>query len=121
MSLWEYIGGMARAATTSDPFNAIAEPRRREIFALLCEGEMAVNELVASLGWDQPSISKHLRVLREVELVTVRREGRRRIYGARPEALAPVAEWVARFEEFWDRQLAGIRRDAEKRNGGKNP
>ena len=105
---------MARLATTSDVYNAIAEPRRRAIFALLCEAERAVNDVVAELAMDQPSVSKHLRVLREVDLVSVRRDGRQRFYAAKPESLRPVHDWVAQFEKFWDDQLDSIQRRAER-------
>ena len=106
---------MARAATTSDVYNAIAEPRRRAIFELLCEAERAVNEVVVELGMDQPSVSKHLRVLREVDLVTMRRDGRQRIYAANPAALRRVHEWVSQFERMWNRQLDRIKASAEKK------
>ncbi len=106
---------MPRAATTSDAFNAIAEPRRRAIFELLCETDRAVNEMVQILGFDQPSVSKHLGVLREVELVRVRRRGRHRIYSANPEALEPVAAWIKRLEQFWDHHLNQIKVTAERR------
>jgi len=104
---------MARAATTSDVYNAIAEPRRRAIFELVADGEIAVSEVVESLGFDQPSVSKHLRVLREVNLVTVRKEGRRRMYSANPKALQTVHAWVGRFERLWNHQLDAIQRRAE--------
>ena len=109
---------MPRAATTSDVFNAIAEPRRRAIFELLCESDRVVGDVADALGLDQPSVSKHLRVLREVELVAVTREGRHRVYSARPEALAPVATWVNRWEKLWDDQLRRIRDAAERRARG---
>lgn len=105
---------MARAATTSDVYNAIAEPRRRAIFELLCEAERAVNEVVVALDIDQPSVSKHLRVLREVELVAVRREGQKRIYSANPAALRPIGVWVKQFERYWERQLDQIKERAER-------
>ena len=105
---------MARAATTSDVYNAIAEPTRRAIFELLCEAERAVNDVVLELDMDQPSVSKHLRVLREVDLVDVRREGRRRIYSAKPAALQPVGTWVKKFERYWERQLDQIKERAER-------
>lgn len=104
---------MPRAATTSDPFNAIAEGRRREILDLLAEGERPVGELVESLGVAQPQISKHLRVLREVGLVDVRDAGRLRYYRLNAERLRPVHDWVRTFERFWDHQLARVKERAE--------
>ena len=113
MSIKEYIGAMPRAAPTSDVYNAIAEPSRRAILELVSEDERAVNELVAELGVDQPSMSKHLRVLRDVDLVTVRRDGRRRLYSANARALRPVHRWVRRFERLWNQQLDAIQARAE--------
>ena len=115
MLISEYISDMARAATTSDVYNAIAEPRRRAIFQLLCEAERAVNEVVAELAMDQPSVSKHLRVLREVDLVTVRRDGRLRYYRGNAKALEPIHAWVAQFERYWSGQLDRIKARAEKK------
>jgi DNA-binding transcriptional ArsR family regulator len=92
---------MARAATTTDAFNAVAEPRRRQILDLLAEGERPVNDLVERLGLAQPQVSKHLRVLREVGLVDVRDEGRRRFYRLNGEPLKPIHDWVGAFEEAW--------------------
>src|SRR4051794_14451838 len=93
---------MARAATTSDAFNAIAEPQRRAILTLLRGGERPVTELAQDLGMSQPQASKHLRVLREVELVRVREAGKQRVYGLDARGLRPVHEWVGGFEEFWN-------------------
>ena len=93
---------MARAATTTDAFNAVAEPRRRQILDLLADGEWPVNDLVARLGLGQPQVSKHLRVLREVGLVSVRDEGRRRLYRLNGTALKPVHDWVKDFERTWN-------------------
>lgn len=93
---------MARAATTSDAFNAIAEPQRREILVLLRGGEQPVTELARDLGMSQPQASKHLRVLREVGLVQVREAGRQRLYGLDARGLRPVHEWVGGFENFWN-------------------
>jgi DNA-binding transcriptional ArsR family regulator len=93
---------MARAATTSDAFNAIAEPQRREILMLLQGGERPVNELARDLGMSQPQASKHLRVLREVGLVRVREAGKQRLYGLDARGLRPVHEWVGGFERFWN-------------------
>ncbi|TCC54404.1 ArsR family transcriptional regulator [Kribbella pittospori] len=92
---------MARAATTSDAFNAIAEPRRREILVLLRSSERPVTDLARDLGMTQPQASKHLRVLREVGLVRVRGEGKQRLYGLDARGLRPVHEWVGGFERFW--------------------
>jgi DNA-binding transcriptional ArsR family regulator len=95
------IGIMARAATTSDVFNAIAEPQRRRILTLLRSGERAVTELAEELGMSQPGASKHLRVLREVGLVRDRQAGRRRLYGLDARGLRPVHEWSGGFENYW--------------------
>lgn len=92
---------MARAATTTDAFNAVAEPRRREILDALARGESTVNALVEHLGVAQPVVSKHLRVLREVGLVQVRDEGRQRIYRLDPEPLRAVFDWVKDYERLW--------------------
>src|SRR4051794_22056362 len=93
---------MARAATTADAFNAVAEPRRRQILEALAGDERSVNDLVVHLRLAQPQVSKHLRVLREVGLVRVRDEGRRRIYAIDGEALKPIHDWVRRFEQTWE-------------------
>lgn len=92
---------MARAATTSDAFNAIAEPQRRDILELLKQGERPVLELAQELGITQPSASKHLRVLREVQLVQVRDVGKQRYYGLDARGLRPIHEWAGGFAEFW--------------------
>ncbi|WP_433796580.1 ArsR/SmtB family transcription factor [Actinoplanes sp. CA-252034] len=92
---------MARAATTSDAFNAIAEPQRRDILVLLRAGEWPVTDLARQLGMSQPRASKHLRVLREVGLVRVREAGKQRLYGLDARALQPVHEWLGGFERFW--------------------
>lgn len=92
---------MARAATTTDAFNAVAEPRRREILDLLARGERPVNDLVALLGLAQPLVSKHLRVLREVGLVEVREEGRQRMYRLNGHPLKPIFDWVKGYEQMW--------------------
>jgi DNA-binding transcriptional ArsR family regulator len=93
---------MARAATTTDAFNAVAEPRRRQILDLLADGERPVNDLVERLELGQPQVSKHLRVLREVGLVQVREDGRRRLYRLDGRALRPVHDWVKEFERTWN-------------------
>ena len=97
--------GVARAATTSDAFNAIAEPRRREILDLLAQQELSVGDLVERLGLAQPQVSKHLTVLRTVGMVDVRDEGRRRVYRLNGTALRPVHEWVSRFEQTWNERF----------------
>jgi DNA-binding transcriptional ArsR family regulator len=96
---------MARAATTSDVFNAIAEPQRREILALLRTGERPVTELAQALGMTQPGASKHLRVLREVGLVRVRGAGKQRLYCLDARGLRPIHEWVGGFEQFWNQSF----------------
>ena len=92
---------MARAATTTDAFNAVAEPRRREILDLVAGGERPVGELVELLGLAQPQVSKHLRVLREVGAVSVRNDGRQRLYRLNGQALKPIHDWVRSFEQTW--------------------
>jgi DNA-binding transcriptional ArsR family regulator len=92
---------MARAATTADAFNAVAEPRRRQILDVLAAGERPVNELVRVLGLAQPQVSKHLRVLREVGAVEVRDEGRQRLYRVNGRALKPIHDWVKSYERTW--------------------
>lgn len=99
---------MARASTTTDAFNAIAEPRRREILDLLGEGERPVNELVAHLGVAQPQVSKHLRVLREVGLVEVRDRGRQRLYRLNSEPLRTIYDWVRAYEGNWNERLDAL-------------
>ena len=99
---------MARAATTADAFNAVAEPRRREILDALAGGERAVNELVDELGLAQPQVSKHLRVLREVGAVQVRDEGRRRLYRLNGHALKPIHDWVKSYERLWSERFEGL-------------
>ena len=92
---------MPRAATTADAFNAVAEPRRRQILDVLAGGERPVNDLAASLRLAQPQVSKHLRVLREVGAVDVREEGRQRLYRLNGRALKPIHDWVKDYERFW--------------------
>lgn len=99
---------MARAATTSDVFNAIAEPRRREILTLLRTGERPVTELSQQLGMSQPGASKHLRVLREVGLVRDRKAGKQRVYGLDARGLRKVHEWTGGFEQFWNESFARL-------------
>jgi|GEM_PF-310205 len=106
---------MARAATTSDAFNAVAEPCRRQILHYLAGRERPVGDIVARLRIEQPSVSKHLRVLRDVGLVHVRRDGRQKLYRTSPEAIRPVHEWASQFERFWEHQLDRIKRQAEEK------
>jgi DNA-binding transcriptional ArsR family regulator len=104
---------MARATTTSDAFNAVAEPRRREILSYLAGAERPVGEIVAALGLEQPSISKHLRVLREVGLVRMRCHGRQKLYRTNAEAIRPLHDWAATFERYWQHQLNRVKERAE--------
>jgi DNA-binding transcriptional ArsR family regulator len=96
---------MARAATTADAFNAVAEPRRRQILDVLAGGERPVNDLVAVLGLAQPQVSKHLRVLREVGVVDVREDGRQRLYRVNGRALKPIHDWVQGYERLWSERF----------------
>ncbi len=113
---------MARAATTSDAFNAVAEPQRRRILVLLKGRERSVNELAGALRVSQPRVSKHLRVLREVGLVSVREAGQQRLYRLDARGLKPIHEWVGGFEEFWsqsfDRLDAYVKRLQQRDGGG---
>jgi DNA-binding transcriptional ArsR family regulator len=104
---------MARASTTSDAFNAIAEPRRREILSYLAANERPVGEIVTALGLEQPSVSKHLRVLRDVGLVRMRCQGRQKLYRTNAEAIRPLHEWAAAFERYWQHQLNRVKERAE--------
>ena len=115
---------MARAATTTDAFNAVAEPRRRQILDLLAHGERPVNDIVQLLGLAQPQASKHLRVLRQVGLVAVREQGRQRVYRLNGRPLKPIHDWVKDFEQTWserfdamDDVLEDLKRE-EERDGG---
>jgi DNA-binding transcriptional ArsR family regulator len=96
---------VARAATTTDVFNAVAEPRRRQILDVLVRGERPVNDLVEALGLAQPQVSKHLRVLREVGAVDVRDDGRRRLYRLNGQALKPIHDWVKGYEHMWNERF----------------
>jgi DNA-binding transcriptional ArsR family regulator len=102
------IARMARAATTADAFNAVAEPRRRQILDALAGGERPVNDLVRTLGLAQPQVSKHLRVLREVGAVDVRGEGRQRLYRVNGRALKPIHDWVKDYEQTWSDRFAEL-------------
>lgn len=106
---------MARAATTSDVFNAVAEPRRRAILTYLAVGERTVGEVVDRLELGQPSVSKHLRVLRKVGLVDVRRDGRHVLYRTNASGLRPVHDWTKRFEHLWQSQLRRVKERAERK------
>jgi DNA-binding transcriptional ArsR family regulator len=107
---------MARAATASDAFNAVAEPRRREILRYLVQEERAVGDIVVGLGIEQPSVSKHLKVLRQVGLVRVRRNGRHMFYRTNAEAIRPMHEWTKTFERFWQYQLTRVKERAEAKS-----
>ena len=107
---------MARAATTSDAFNAIAEPKRREIIGLLADGgTLTVSEIVERLNLAQPAVSKHLGVLREVGLVSVDRQGQHRLYRLNAQELKAVHDWVKTFEKFWTNQIDRIKERAERK------
>jgi DNA-binding transcriptional ArsR family regulator len=105
---------MPRATTTSDAFNAVAEPRRRDILDYLAPRERAVGDIVEALGLAQPSVSKHLRVLRDVGLVETRRDGRRIFYRTNADGIRPLHEWTRRFERYWRNQLGRIKERAER-------
>jgi DNA-binding transcriptional ArsR family regulator len=105
MPIWVYDAPIARAATTADAFNAVAEPRRRQILDALVGGERPVNDLVRLLGLAQPQVSKHLRVLREVGAVDVRDEGRQRLYRLNGHALKPIHDWVKSYESTWSERF----------------
>jgi DNA-binding transcriptional ArsR family regulator len=106
---------MARAATTTDVFNALAEPRRREILTLLADAEKPVGEIVIATGADQPSVSKHLKVLRKVGLVRVRRSGRHKFYRANADGIRPLYDFSKTFERYWSHQLLRVKERAEAR------
>jgi DNA-binding transcriptional ArsR family regulator len=111
---------MARAATNADAFNAVAEPRRRQILDVLSGGELPVNDVVQRLGLSQPQVSKHLRVLREVGAVDVREDGRQRFYRLNGEALRPIHDWVKAYEQTWSERfdlLDGVLEEIEKEEG----
>jgi DNA-binding transcriptional ArsR family regulator len=105
---------MPRAATTSDAFNAIAEPRRRDILTYLSARERPVGDIVEALSLPQPSVSKHLRVLRDVGLVDVRRDGRQIFYRTNAHGIRPLHEWTGLFERYWQNQLTRIKERAER-------
>jgi DNA-binding transcriptional ArsR family regulator len=107
---------MARASTTSDAFNAVAEPRRRDILNYLALQERSVSEIVDAMSLQQPSISKHLRVLKDVGLVKARREGRQMLYQVNAGAIRPLHEWTSTFERLWKHQLLRIKERAEAKS-----
>ncbi len=108
MPIWIYISAMARAPTTTDAFNAVAEPRRRQILDVLASGERPVNDLVVQLGLGQPQVSKHLRVLRQVGLVSVRGEGRQRLYRLNGRPLKPIHDWIKNYERSWNQRFEAL-------------
>src|SRR5471030_3005430 len=110
---------MARAATTSDVFNAVAETRRRDILNYVAMQERSVTEIVDAMGQEQPSVSKHLKVLKGVGLVEVRREGRQMFYKVNATAIRPLHEWTSTFERLWKHQLLRIKERAESSNAQK--
>lgn len=114
MLIWESILHiMPRAATTSDIFNAVAEPRRREILAYLAPRELPVSDIVTGLQLDQPSVSKHLRVLRQTGLVRMRCQGRQKFYRTNADAIRPLHDWASTFQQYWSHQLNRIKQHAE--------
>src|SRR3977135_3089410 len=119
MPISEYDSAMARAATTSDVFNAIAEPQRRDILMLLRAGGRPVTEFGHELGMTQPGASKHLRVLREVGLVRDRKAGKQRLYGLDARELRPVHEWTGGFERFWNARFDRLGGAGEGPRGGR--
>jgi DNA-binding transcriptional ArsR family regulator len=108
---------MSRAATTTDVFNAVAESRRRDILSYLAASERPVGDIVAAMELEQPSVSKHLRVLRDVGLVRARRDGRRILYRTNAEAIRPLNEWAGTFERYWQHQLNRVKELAETTEG----
>src|ERR1700759_2240106 len=104
---------MARASTTSDAFNAVAEPRRRGILTYLAGAERPVSDLVAAIGLEQPSVSKHLGLLKDVGLVRMRCHGRQKLYRTNAEAIRPLHEWASTFERYWQHQLLRVKELAE--------
>ena len=108
---------MARTPTTHDPFNAVAEPKRRKVLEVLGVRELSVNELVKKLGWTQPMVSKHLGVLKQVGLVSERRVGRQRLYRVNAERLRPIYDWVAPFERYWNESFERLDEILEQLKG----
>ena len=121
MPISEYDWPVARSSTTSDVFNAIADGHRREVLDALIAGEKAVGEIVNDLSMSQPQVSKHLRVLSEVGLVTCRAEGRRRLYRLEPARLRPLREWLAAYEQAWNARMDRVDdylRELQQQGGG---
>jgi len=121
MPISEYDWPVARSSTTSDVFNAIADGHRREVLDALIAGEKAVGEIVNDLSMSQPQVSKHLRVLSEVGLVTCRPEGRRRLYRLEPARLRPLREWLAAYEQAWNARMDRVDdylRELQQQGGG---
>ena len=106
---------MPRAATTADIFNAIAESQRRDILVYLARRERHVTDIVAKFTISQPSVSKHLKVLRHVGLVSARRDGRQMFYRANPDAIRPLHEWTGIFQQYWRHQLTRVKERAEQK------
>src|SRR5256885_15355448 len=106
---------MPRAATTSDVFNSFAEAQRREILVYLAPQERHVSDIVARFDLSQPSVSKHLKVLRHVGLVSFRRDGRQMFYRAIPDAIRPLHEWTGIFQQYWRHQLTRVKERAEQK------
>lgn len=124
MPIWECIVlFVPRATTTSDVFNAVAEPRRREILTYLAQQERSVGDIVVTLRLAQPSVSKHLRVLRDVGLVRSHRHGRQMLYRTNAGAVRPLHDWAGTFERFWEHQLVRVkaRAEAKTKNNDPNP
>jgi len=115
MLILAYIARVPRSSTRSDVFNVVGDAHRRRILELLADGERSVNEVVDAFDLDQPSVSKHLRTLKDVGLVGVRREGRRRVYHLKADGLKSVSDWVSQFERFWDHHLAAVKQRAERK------
>jgi DNA-binding transcriptional ArsR family regulator len=116
-----YVLVMARASTTSDAFNAIAEPRRREILIFLANAERPVGDIVHALKMEQPSVSKHLGVLRSVGLVHMRCQGRQKLYRTNAQAIQPMHEWTRTFERYWSHQLNRVKERAEAKTAKSEP
>jgi DNA-binding transcriptional ArsR family regulator len=112
---------MPRASTSSDVFNAVAEPQRRAILEFLAPEERPVGDVVTALGLAQPSVSKHLRVLSEVDLVRARRDGRRILYRTNGRALKPLHDWAGTFERYWGDRLRRIKDRAEAAHRSSSP
>lgn len=109
---------MARTPTTYDPFNAVAEPKRRQLIQALGAQELSVNAIVELLNWNQPSVSKHLGVLKQVGLVEERRVGRQRLYRVNAERLKPIFDWVTPFEKYWSESFERLDKVLEEMKKG---